>query len=105
MSFLYNYKGRLAETAEVVAFSHANRIKRAILLSVAKLDSVLITSQGSMVYGKRSIDSLIKSNIIVTSSTVLKEDSLRKVNNYPSDYFFFLGLHGSICTPNVWGKY
>lgn len=101
LSFLYSYVGRLAEHADVVAFSHSNRIKRAILMPLTKLDSTLITLQSPMVYAKRNIDSLTKSNAIVSSSTVLKEDSLRKVNNYPSDYYFILGVHGSICKTHL----
>jgi hypothetical protein len=84
---LYNYTHRLSEAADDVFLSHANRIKRALLLSASLIESSLKDP---------SLAQRIPGTPVMEQSITDREhysDSVYKARYAPSYYFMMLGAY------------
>lgn len=105
VSFVSGYKKSLRESADEVALSHSNRIKRALLLAVADFEKQLATAPTASfipltaISQKKTSDSLqvteklkpLKQTISYSQAQAMQADSLNKKNNYPAHKIYMIG--------------
>lgn len=94
--FIYNYSNTLFDVSDNIALSHSNRMKRILLMSVAKMDSVL-ASEGSKPT-RWLPDPLARITDNYSKKTYNEKDSLYAAGNYPRQNMALLSINGVLST-------
>lgn len=95
-AFLYNYTARLAEASENTAFSHANRIKRAILLSLSGIENALQKRSASFYIKINDLEAVVQTSTGITNRELQLKDSLEKFSPFPNSFYVFTGIQGDL---------
>ena len=104
--FLYNFTSEINDVSDRITYSHPNRMKRIVLMSVAKLDSALLHTAPQFALNLGLLaDSARTSSSSITKKELIKRDSIEKANDYPSDYFLLLGTHVNFSTDNIFAHF
>lgn len=100
---IYNYVGNVIDVNDNIALSHSNRIKRAILLSLSKLDSIIL-NKTSFTRIIKNDDVIIKADSSKNNYTSVTKEGIEKIDsdfeqsNFPRSIIFMIG-GGSTFSP------
>lgn len=100
-AFLYTYTSRLAEASENTALSHGNRIKRALLLSLSRIDSTLLKRSSSFYIKTSDLENLVQTSSSITHSQLKRKDSLDKFSPFPTSFYVLSGIQAEFCPSSL----
>ncbi len=102
---IHHYENMLVDVNDNIALTHSNRLKRIILLSVSKLDSIVATGASYIETIQPDTKVLAKDSVKKLPQGYSKErleeaEKIYNTGNYPRNIIVMLGGHAVFCTEN-----